>query len=138
MVLFVLTLPVVMGLVGLAVDGTILYVVEAKLSSSVDGAALGAGRLVGTDANPSEIAGEFLQANYPPAYWGSSNLQSSTTATVSSGLTTVTVNASVQVPLIFMRMFNVNTATVYGNAVAYAELLYATGTLTPDQAEDLQ
>jgi outer membrane protein TolC len=27
---------------------------------------------------------------------------------------------------------------VYGNAVAYAELLYATGTLTPDQAEDLQ
>ncbi len=27
---------------------------------------------------------------------------------------------------------------VYGNAVAYAELLYATGTLTPDRAEDLQ
>jgi outer membrane protein TolC len=28
--------------------------------------------------------------------------------------------------------------TVYGNAMAYAELLYATGTLTPDAAEDLQ
>jgi outer membrane protein TolC len=27
---------------------------------------------------------------------------------------------------------------VYGNAVAYAELLYATGTLTPDAAEELQ
>ena len=27
---------------------------------------------------------------------------------------------------------------VYGNALAYAELLYATGTLTPDAAEDLQ
>ncbi len=27
---------------------------------------------------------------------------------------------------------------VYGNAVAYAELLYATGTLTPDRAEELQ
>ncbi len=27
---------------------------------------------------------------------------------------------------------------VYGNAVAYAELLYATGALTPDAAEDLQ
>ena len=27
---------------------------------------------------------------------------------------------------------------VYGNAMAYAELLYATGTLTPDAAEDLQ
>jgi outer membrane protein TolC len=28
--------------------------------------------------------------------------------------------------------------SVYGNAVAYAELLYATGTLTPEAAEDLQ
>jgi outer membrane protein TolC len=27
---------------------------------------------------------------------------------------------------------------VYSNALAYAELLYATGTLTPDAAEDLQ
>jgi outer membrane protein TolC len=27
---------------------------------------------------------------------------------------------------------------VYGNAVAYAELLYAQGTLTPDAAEELQ
>ncbi len=27
---------------------------------------------------------------------------------------------------------------VFGNAVAYAELLFATGTLTPDAAEDLQ
>ena len=27
---------------------------------------------------------------------------------------------------------------VYGRAMAYAELLYATGTLTPDAAEDLQ
>ncbi len=27
---------------------------------------------------------------------------------------------------------------VYGNAMAYAELLYATGTLTPDAAEELQ
>ena len=28
--------------------------------------------------------------------------------------------------------------SVYGNAAAYAELLYATGTLTPDAAEELQ
>jgi outer membrane protein TolC len=27
---------------------------------------------------------------------------------------------------------------VYGNAMAYSELLYATGTLTPDAAEELQ
>jgi hypothetical protein len=27
---------------------------------------------------------------------------------------------------------------LYGNAMAYSELLYATGTLTPDAAEELQ
>jgi len=27
---------------------------------------------------------------------------------------------------------------VYGNAMAYSEFLYATGTLTPDAAEELQ
>jgi hypothetical protein len=27
---------------------------------------------------------------------------------------------------------------VYGNSMAYCELLYATGTLTPDAAEELQ
>ena len=40
-----------------------LYIVQAKLSAAVDGAALGAGRLLGTQANPQEIAGEFLRAN---------------------------------------------------------------------------
>ncbi len=122
MILFVLTLPVLLGLIGLAVDGTILYVVEAKLSASVDGAALGAGRLVGTDANSAEIANEFLKANFPANYWGSWNLQSTTNSTYSAGLTTITVNASVQVPLIFLRMFNMTSATVYGNAVATRRL----------------
>ena len=113
-----MTLPVLFGLVGLAVDKTILYIVEARLGSAVDGAALGAGRLLGTNANPSEIATEFVRANFPTGYWGSSNLTPTTSYTSNSGLSTVTVSASVQVPLIFLRIFHVDSATVYANAVA--------------------
>ena len=118
MILFLLTLPVLFGIVGLAVDRTILYIVEAKLGSAVDGAALGAGRLLGTQVNPPEIAKEFVNANFPIGYWGSSNLQPNAIYSVNSGLSTITVNASVQVPLIFLRIFRVNTAMVYANATA--------------------
>src|SRR5262245_1791268 len=58
-------------IVGLAIDSTVLYIVQAKLSSAADGAALGAGRLLGTNADTKEIAGEFLKANFPRNFWGS-------------------------------------------------------------------
>jgi Flp pilus assembly protein TadG len=118
MILFLMTLPVLFGLVGLAVDKTILYIVEAKLGAAVDGAALGAGRLLGTDANPPEIAKEFVNANFPTGYWGSFNLQPNTSYSVNHGLATINVSASVKVPLIFLRIFHVDSATVYASAVA--------------------
>src|SRR5215467_7463069 len=62
LVLVMLMLPLFMiPLIGLAIDATMLYIVQAKLSAAVDGAALGAGRLLGTNANTTEIAGEFLK-----------------------------------------------------------------------------
>src|ERR1035441_6666270 len=62
MVLFTTMLPtLLLPLVGLAIDGSRLYIVQAKLSGAVDGAALGAGRLLGTTADTVEIAGEFLK-----------------------------------------------------------------------------
>jgi Flp pilus assembly protein TadG len=118
MMLFVLTLPVLFGSIGLAIDRTILYLVEQKLGTAVDGAALGAGRLLGTTANTTEIAKEFLQANFPAHYWNSTNLQLTANYSVNAGLSTITVNASVTVPLIFLRVLHVNTANVYANAVA--------------------
>src|SRR4051812_29393036 len=51
-------LPLVLiPIVGLAIDGTVLFIVQAKLASAADGAALGAGRVLGTNANTVEIAG---------------------------------------------------------------------------------
>ena len=47
MLLLALALPLmILPMVGLAIDATVCYLVQAKLSSAVDGASLGAGRLL--------------------------------------------------------------------------------------------
>jgi Flp pilus assembly protein TadG len=122
LILFTLILPsLLIPIVGLGIDATMLYIVQGKLSAAVDGAALGAGRLLGTPADPAEIAGEFLKANFradgSPGFWGAYNLQP--TITYTPGTTkTVTINATAQVPLLFARVFGQPTATVsaYGRA----------------------
>jgi Flp pilus assembly protein TadG len=129
--MFTLSLPVLLGLIGLAIDRTILFVVEAKLSAAVDGAALGAGRLLGTTANTTEIAGEFLKADFcgyecsttgPTGVWGSYNLTPNITFTNNLGTYTISISASVTVPLLFLRtvpaLVPQTTTTVYANATA--------------------
>jgi Flp pilus assembly protein TadG len=130
MVMFTLSLPVLLGVIGLAIDRTILFVVEARLSAAVDGAALGAGRLLGTNANTTEIAGEFLKVDFcgyecstptgNTGYWGSYNLTPNITFTNSLGTYTIAINASVTVPLLFMRTVlpQTTSTTVYASATA--------------------
>ena len=118
LIMFTLMLPVVITLVGLAIDRTMLFLVEARLSSAVDGAALGAGRLLGTNANTTEIAQEFLNANFPTGYWGTKNLTPYITYTTNIALHTITVGATVDVPLLFLRLLHQNIATVGATATA--------------------
>src|SRR5580698_462259 len=118
MIMFTLLLPVLMMMVGLAVDRTMLFIVEAKLDAAVDGAALGAGRLLGTAANTPENAGEFLAANFPASYWGSYAFTPTITSTDVLSLHTINVGASVKVPLLFMRMFGPGYNTVASFAQA--------------------
>ncbi len=113
-VMFTLMTPLLLALLGLAVDSCIKYLVQAKLSAAVDGAALGAGRLLGSDANTEEIAGEFLQANFPGwvakptphcvhGYLGAYNCSATihyTQPTITSNQ--ISVSASVYEPTIFM------------------------------------
>jgi Flp pilus assembly protein TadG len=103
-------------LIGLAIDGTMLYMVQAKLSAAVDGAALGAGRLLGTNANTEEIAGEFLNVNFPAHYWNSADVVPNIHATTTLGSHTIDVGASVQVPLMFMRVLGTSSSIVTAHA----------------------
>jgi len=96
----------VIPLMGLAIDATILRITQAKLSAAVDGASLGAGRLLGTTANTSEIATEFLNANFKTGntgFWNTSNFVP--TVTVTLGTTkTISINATTNAPLSFLRL----------------------------------
>jgi Flp pilus assembly protein TadG len=105
-------------LVGLGIDGTRLYIVQSKLSAAVDGAALGAGRLLGTAANTTEIAGEFLNVNFPSGYWSTSALQKNITYTNANGLQTISIYATVVMPLTFARMLGQSAALVSASSQA--------------------
>ena len=97
LILYTVLLPTILLFCGLAIDLSVLYVVQTRLSSAVDGAALGAGRLLGTSANSTEIAGEFLKANFPVGFWGSYNLTPTITRTDNISLHTIAVTATVQI-----------------------------------------
>lgn len=103
---------------GLAVDATVMHIVQVKLQSAVDAAALGSGRLLGTSANITEIAGEFFNANFTVGSRGlfGSTLPNPThnpTITYTTGVTkTVTVSATANVPTLFMRIFGYTRAAV--------------------------
>src|SRR5450755_3142917 len=77
---------VMLPLVGLAVDGTILYIVQAKLSAAVDAASLAAARslsvgldIVSQTASATATAQSFFSANFPTGYWNTTNLSMGTT-----------------------------------------------------------
>jgi hypothetical protein len=119
MAILTIALPFfLLPLMGLAIDGTMMFIIHAKLSQAVDGAALGAGRLLGTNANSNEIAGEFLRANFPAGWWGTRNLTPTISTTHALGSYAVNVTATVEAPLLFLRILGFRWCTIAANAVA--------------------
>src|ERR1039457_7531339 len=77
---------VLLPLVGLAIDGSGLYLIQAKMSAAVDAATLAAARSlsVGLDlssqtASATATAQSFFSANFPTGHWNTTNLSLSTT-----------------------------------------------------------
>ena len=112
---------VVIPMMGIAVDGTTLYLVKIKLSQAVDAAALGGARSLSTGldlasqtSSATATALSYLNANFPAGMMGASYSGSpSVTITQDSTLTrTVLVQASVAVPTTFMRVAGFSSSTV--------------------------
>jgi Flp pilus assembly protein TadG len=137
MVMFTLMLPfVLVPLVGLGIDATMLYSVKAKLQAAVDGGAIAAAQSLNSGVNfaaqqatAQKTADQFIRANFVVAgayagvngYWGAFNLNDTTCAgnpcivaaqDNANKRRTVSITASVQVPLLFMRILGVTTGTV--------------------------
>jgi Flp pilus assembly protein TadG len=135
LVMFSLMLcTVILPMVGLAIDGSICYLIKAKLSSAVDGAAIAAAASLNAGnsfdsqkAAATLAAQQFLTANFPSAYWSSTTpVFEVEQAGVTPGLMTpavytdpgnpqrrmVDMQVAVDVPLVFLRVIGWNTATV--------------------------
>lgn len=110
--------------VGLAVDTGRAYVVQAQLSKAVDGAALGAARMLNS-GNPRNEAGTIYRANFPNGWFGTtSSTDPSATSfyqmntIAASGVNVVTVTASATIPTTFMKLANFNELTVHATGEA--------------------
>jgi Flp pilus assembly protein TadG len=104
--------------VGVAVDTGRAYVVQAQLSKAVDGAALGAARMLNS-GNPRQEAATIYRANFPAGWFGttsSTDPSSSSfyqmTTVPATGLNVVTVSATAVVPTTFMKLANFQEVTV--------------------------
>jgi Flp pilus assembly protein TadG len=114
-----IVLTVMLLFTGLAVDTGRAYVVKAQLSKAVDGAALGAARLLNS-GDPKAEAINIFKSNFPAGYMGVSTVTDPTTAADfftlttddATGVNVITIKASAVLPTTFMQLANFQQVTV--------------------------
>jgi len=120
-VLTTLSLVVMVPLVGLAFDVSTLYLVQSKLGSAADSAALAGARALALGATPGaqaasamSAAQSFFNANLPTGYWRTTGASATVAVDDTSvpNYRTVTVNATIQAPLYFLRVFSQQYSTI--------------------------
>jgi Flp pilus assembly protein TadG len=108
-------------MVGLAIDGSIAYLMRLKVSTALDAAVVAGARSLNTGANPQAesanaiaVATEVFNADMPTTQnWGVSNVTFSAQSPLSAThIRTVTGSASATIPLMFMSVLGVKTTTV--------------------------
>jgi Flp pilus assembly protein TadG len=112
-------LSTLMLLSGVAVDTGRAYVVKAQLTKAVDGAALGAARMLNS-GDPKGAAARIFDANFPAGYMGITSITDPATdpdffsleTIPATGVNVVTVRATATVPTTFMRVANLDEVTV--------------------------
>jgi Flp pilus assembly protein TadG len=123
-------LTVLLIFVGLAVDTGRAYVVQAQLSKAVDGAALGAARMLNS-GNPRQEAANIYRANFPNGYMGTTSSTDPNTdgsffamSTISAtGVNVVDVRAEAVVPTTFMKLANFSEVRVRASGQATRRLV---------------
>jgi Flp pilus assembly protein TadG len=122
---FMLT-SVLIPIIGLAIDGSICWWMKTKLSSAVDAAALAAARSLSLASSASQLQStgatvgtQYFNANFPAGVMGTTlskiGGQTSPVITVvdtNAQVITVTVQAVIQVPMYFLRIFGYKSVTL--------------------------
>ena len=123
-------LPVLLLFTGLAVDSGRAYLVKAQLSKAVDGAALGAARMLNS-GSPRNEAAKIFNANFPAGYLGVTSLTDAMSdpgfyqmhTIEETGVNVVTIRAQAVIPTTFMRLGNFNEVTVVSSGEAQRRMV---------------
>ena len=106
---------------GLAFDVSTLYLIKAKLSTAADSAALAGARALSQGTTPAaqsataiSTAQNFFSGNFPTGYWQTTGAAATVTVddTSTPNYRTVSVSATVQAPLYFLRIFKQQNSTI--------------------------
>lgn len=112
--------PAIVPAVGLALDVGVMYSIKTRLSAAVDSAALAGARSLSRGGDPtaqalsaSNTATAMVKANYPTGYMGSYNLTVDSPSIDNSVAyrRSITVNARVTTPVMFMRWLTGTAST---------------------------
>jgi Flp pilus assembly protein TadG len=104
-------LAVALPVVGLMFDSTLLFVIKARLQGAVDGAALAGARALARGANSGAqianaqtVSTDYVKLNYPSTYFfsGAPSIPTPTVDLSVANQRTITVNANVSFPGLFM------------------------------------
>ena len=113
------SIVLLIGVLGLAVDAGMGYMVKAKLDAATDAAAIAAGEAVTTGANQSEqsanavtAANTFFAANYPAGYLGTTASMNTPSVAFNQGTITINTSAQASYPVSFMHLFGFNLVNV--------------------------
>ena len=125
-IMVALSMLVLLGAVGLAIDAGLAYMVKARLNAAVDSAALAGARAVTSGASQADqvasaqaASARFFAANIPSTYLSSNPNLLGTTVTFNAGTATIDVRAEAPMPVSFMQVMGFTSL----NPVAYAQTI---------------
>lgn len=148
-IIVAVSLVALLGIVGLAIDSGLGYMIRARLDAATDGAVVAAGQAVTRGNNQSEqttnatqAANAFFTANYPAGFLGST-ATAGTPSVVFDNKGTVTINmsAQAQVPVTFMQTLGFKVLNVSASSQAIrktldmAFVIDTTGSMATDPTE---
>ena len=122
LLLMCLSLPMMIGMMGLGIDVGLMYAVKGRLQMACDGAAVAALRslsLAQTTASQTvaatNVATQWFNANFAGSYLGAQNTSAPAITVVDDNVNqirTVTVTATTSSPSYFMKLWGRNGTTV--------------------------
>ncbi len=108
-----LSLLAIMSAMGAAIDMSRAQLVQSRMSAALDNAGLAAAATISTTNSTSE-ANKYFNGNFPASYMGTTIGTLVVTPNADNSVLSLSVSGTV--PTLFMKIFGINTITVFANS----------------------